>query len=104
MKTKLLLVLILSVAALLVLFSTVGCVASANPTESATPESASPTDESSAPAPTGLLEEVIVTRTPEPTATPGRIEQQVEELAETVGLARTTFLGLSVVHWSNLAI
>lgn len=99
MKTKLLLVLILSVAALLVLFSTVGCVASANP-----PEPASPTDESSAPAPTGLLEEVIVTRTPEPTATPGRIEQQVEELAETVGLARTTFLGLSVVHWSNLAI
>jgi small-conductance mechanosensitive channel len=56
------------------------------------------------PEATDLLEGVIMTRTPEPTATPGRIERQVEELAETVGLAQTTFLGLSLVNWTNLAI
>jgi hypothetical protein len=46
------------------------------------------------PTPTDPLEGVSMTKTPEPTATPGRIEQQVEELAKTVGLARATFLGL----------
>ena len=61
-------------------------------------------DESPAPEPTDLLEGVITTRTPEPTATPGRFEQQVEELAETVGLSGATFLGISVVNWANLAI
>ena len=99
MKKRLLLVLILSVLALLVLSPAAGGVASAD-----TPEPPSPTDASSAPTPTDLLEGVIVTRTPEPTATPGMIEQQVEELAETVGLARAAFLGLSVVDWTNLAI
>jgi small-conductance mechanosensitive channel len=108
MKRRNLLVLILSVTAWLVLFSTVSGLASANApepgiTDSATAEPA-PADDASTPAPTDLLEGVIVTRPPEPTATPGRIELQVEELAETVGLAQTSFLGLSVVNWTNLAI
>ncbi len=60
-------------------------------------------DGTSTPTP-DALEGVILTRTPEPTATPGRVEQQVEDLVEVVGLARTTFLGLSVVNWINLAI
>jgi MscS family membrane protein len=72
--------------------------------QSGTPEPPSSTGGTPAPTPTDLLEGVIITRTPEPTATPGRIEQQVEELAETVGLAQTTFLGLSVANWANLAI
>jgi MscS family membrane protein len=72
-------------------------------TVSTTPEPAS-AEESPTPAATDLLEGVIMTRTPEPTPTPGRIEQGVEELVDTVGLARTTFLGLSVVSWINLAI
>jgi small-conductance mechanosensitive channel len=61
-------------------------------------------DPLSAPAPTSPLEEITSTRTPEPTATPDRLERQVEELVETVGLGRTTWLGLSVVNWTNLAI
>jgi hypothetical protein len=99
MKERWLLVLILSVSALLVLTPAGQGVVSAD-----TPEPPSPTDGTPAPAPTDPLEGVIIARTPEPTATPGRIEQQVEELAETVGLARATFLGLSVVNWINLTI
>ncbi|MFN2226025.1 MAG: mechanosensitive ion channel domain-containing protein [Anaerolineae bacterium] len=74
----------------------------ASPAVSTTPaveEAQEPT-----PEPTDVLEGVIVTRTPEPTATPGRVEQQVEELVETAGLGRATFLGLAVVNWINLAI
>ena len=113
MNRKPLLVLILSVLVLLALFLAVGGRASANApglgvTQSGTPEPASPagassTDAPSVPTPTSLLEEIISTRTPEPTATPDRLERQVEELVETVGLGRTTWLGLSVVNWTNLA-
>jgi MscS family membrane protein len=41
---------------------------------------------------------------PEPTPTPGRVEEEVEKLVENVGLGRATFLGLSIVNWANLAI
>jgi small-conductance mechanosensitive channel len=84
--------------------ATVPGAAGSGSLQGGTPESASPQTEAPVATPTALLEEIIMTRTPEPTATPGRLEQQVEELAETVGLARTTFLGLSVVNWINLAI
>jgi MscS family membrane protein len=114
MEKRLPLVMICSVLALLVLLPAARGVASARALEpgisqSGTPEPAPPTDPSStdpssALTPTSPLEEIIMTRTPEPTATPGRIEVQVEELVETVGLARTTVLGLSVVNWVNLAI
>ena len=68
MKKELVLVLILSVAALLVLSSTLGCAASAVPTQSGPPETASPQgDEEPTPTPTDLLEGVIITRTPIPT-------------------------------------
>jgi MscS family membrane protein len=72
--------------------------------QTGTPDPASLPGEAPVATPTALLEEIIMTRTPEPTATPGRLEQQVEELAESVGLARTTFLGLSVANWINLTI
>jgi small-conductance mechanosensitive channel len=81
----------LGAVALLTLLATAGAVVSAD-----TPEPA--------PTPTDLLEGVIMTRTPEPTATPGRVEQQVEEVVETIGLARVTFLGFGVVDWANLAV
>jgi small-conductance mechanosensitive channel len=58
----------------------------------------------SLPTPTSFLEEVAPTRTPEPTATPGRIEQEVEELVQAAGLARKEFLGLGVSDWINLGI
>ena len=56
-----------------------------------------------APTPTGLLDEVIMTRTPVPTATPGVIQQEVATLVARAGLARTKVLGLSVTDWISLA-
>ena len=50
------------------------------------------------------LDEVVVTRTPEPTATPDRIQQVVETLAVRAGLSWTYVLGLSVADWINLGI
>jgi len=91
MKKRNILILMVGTVVLLGLLLAVGSVSSAD-----TPQPG--------PTPTELLEGVIVTRTPVPTATPGMVEQQVEELAVTVGLARTTFLGIGVVDWINLAI
>jgi small-conductance mechanosensitive channel len=99
MKKSHMLALIWSILALLVLSPAGNDVVLAQ-----TPEPSSPSAGSPAPTPADLLEGVIVTRTPEPTATPGRVEQQVEELAETVGLSQATFLGLSLVNWTNLGI
>jgi MscS family membrane protein len=115
---RLFLVLALSLTTLLALASVVGHPSLASQGTSATPEanpaqstapssagSATPApEEGQEPTPTDILEGVIMTRTPEPTATPGRVEQQVEELVDIVGLGRATFLGLSVVNWINLAI
>jgi small-conductance mechanosensitive channel len=60
--------------------------------------------EGGAPAPTAtpLLGGVIVTRTPEPTATPGLVEREVEEALVRAGLARTAILGLTLVDWISL--
>jgi MscS family membrane protein len=119
MKRVHFLVMILSAAASILLTFTVAGVACAGQPgpratvpvtagpgsfQAGTPDPASLPGEAPVATPTALLEEIIMTRTPEPTATPGRLEQQVEELAETVGLAQTTFLGLSVANWTNLAI
>ena len=53
---------------------------------------------------TVFLEDVVPSRTAEPTATPGRVEQQLDELAERAGLDQTTVLGLGVSDWINLAV
>jgi small-conductance mechanosensitive channel len=106
------LILILSLAALWALPLTGWGPALAFQDEPATPEPAEPAqptpegDQNPEPTPeaTDILEGVIVTRTPEPTATPGRTEQQVENLVESVGLGQAAFLGVSVVNWLNLAI
>jgi MscS family membrane protein len=55
--------------------------------------------ETPVPTATGLLEEIVSTRTPEPTATPGAVQEQVAELVARAGLARTTVLGLKVTDW-----
>jgi MscS family membrane protein len=106
------LILILSLAALLALSLAGGDQALAIQAEPATPEPAEPAqptpegDQNPEPAPeaTEILEGVVMTRTPEPTATPGRFEQQVENLVERVGLGQAAFLGVGVVDWLNLAI
>jgi MscS family membrane protein len=56
------------------------------------------------PTAAGLLDGIIQTRTPVPSATPGLIVSGVEELAAEVGLAWTEFLGLRAADWINLGI
>ena len=56
------------------------------------------------PTATGVLEGIVETRTPEPTATPSRIEQTVEQIAARAGLAGAEFLGVPVTDWINLGI
>ena len=48
------------------------------------------------------LAEAAPTRTPEPTATPDAIAEAAQAIAQDAGLADTTLLGLSIVHWFNL--
>jgi len=50
------------------------------------------------------LEDVIITPTPEPTATPGPLIEIVGELTESTGLDRRVILGLSGEDWINLII
>jgi len=61
---------------------------------------------SAEPEPTAasLLEGVVETRTPEPTATPGRTEQRVEQFAARAGLLGAEFLGVPATDWINLGI
>jgi MscS family membrane protein len=77
-------------------------------TQSSTPEvmaeDGTPTDEEPAPTPTKLLEGVILTRTPMPTATPDLLAEGVSKITEETGLAGETFLGLPVEDWFNLAL
>ena len=47
---------------------------------------------------TGILDELLPTRTPAPTATPGLIARGVEEVAEETGLAYTYVLELSTAN------
>jgi MscS family membrane protein len=50
------------------------------------------------------LEEIIATRAPEPTVTPGFIAEEVTEFVKSTRLEGTTFLGLTADNWINLAI
>lgn len=68
-------------------------------TREATAESGTP-----APPATRPLGGIVEPRTPEPTATPGRIEQGVNQIATQAGLTRTELLGLSAADWINLGI
>ena len=56
------------------------------------------------PTETPLLGEIIATRVPEPTSTPGSLQQQVINYTTRAGLTTTRFLGLSVADWINLGI
>jgi small-conductance mechanosensitive channel len=71
--------------------------------EGATSES---TEEAGEPEPTatGLLEGIVQTRTPVPSATPGPIASGVEDLATEIGLTRAEFLGLRATDYINLGI
>jgi len=48
--------------------------------------------------------DILVTQTPEPTATPDRVAQEVSRITRASGLARKSFLGLGTNDWINLGI
>ncbi len=88
----------LIVVSVLVLFPSFGQVLFAE-----TPELEPGTRDTPVSVPTGLVANAeAIAETPEPTATPGVVEQGVSKLATRAGL--TTFLGLSVSDWINLGI
>jgi MscS family membrane protein len=60
--------------------------------------------EAPAPTATSVLDELLPTRTPAPTATPGLVAREVERVTAETGLARTYFLGLSTSDWINLVL
>jgi small-conductance mechanosensitive channel len=70
-------------------------------TETPTPTSAQVTPEAES---TGILEEIVITRTPLPTALPGPIQQEVERFVARAGLARTQILGLNITDWVGLLL
>ena len=71
-------------------------------------EATSPPEEESADSaegePTEAILEAVVSRTPEPTVTPGVVTDAVEEVVDAVGLSGVSFLGLTTDEWINLAI
>ena len=68
------------------------------------PEATSPPEGGESVAADDVLAEIVVSRTPQPTATPGLITEEVSEFAYKTGLARISFLGLAGDDWINLAI
>ena len=50
------------------------------------------------------LDEVVSTRTPMPTATPGVLAEEVSRIARDRGLAGETYLGLAIEDWINLGV
>jgi len=77
-------------------------------TETPTPTEKSftstPAQETPEPTATSPLDEIIVERTPFPTALPGPIQQEVEQIVRRAGLSRTKILGLNVTHWVDLLL
>jgi small-conductance mechanosensitive channel len=55
-------------------------------------------------APIESLEEIITTPTPQPTSTPGPIEDAVSDISSATGLDQQVILGLSGEDWINLGI
>jgi MscS family membrane protein len=65
--------------------------------EGALPESGEET-------PTESFVDAVASRTPEPTRTPGPVDEIIEDLVAATGLQSTTFLGLAIEEWLNLAV
>jgi MscS family membrane protein len=103
MRRKPILYLILTAACLSLLF-----VAQAGLGLAQTPSEGTATaqegDEPPETTPTRVLGGVIEERTPVPTATPGRLQQGVTDLAVRTGAATTTFLGLNAADWISLGM
>ncbi len=61
-----------------------------------------PADDGSGTAPDDVVE-AVAARTAVPTPTPGIIDQEIDDLTSSLGLAGKSFLGLTVDDWFNLA-
>ena len=109
MAKRVLLLIALIVITMLVSLPSVGRVVFAQtpppgPTSETTTESETPTGDRPAPIATRVPEGAGLTRTPEPTATPGLIVEAISSVTETSGWAGESFLGLPVEDWISLGI
>jgi MscS family membrane protein len=111
MKVKLLSTLILVALLLSLLLVACGSAPEETAEPKPTPQTATAESEPTSPAEGGasegeddLLAEIVVSRTPQPTATPGLITEEVSAFAYETGFARISFLGLSGDDWINLGI
>jgi small-conductance mechanosensitive channel len=77
--------------------TTVPTESSAPPVLTATPVAGESNQDSSS-------EEIVITPTPKPTATPGVIDVGVAEISAVMGLDKQVFLGLTGEDWINLGI
>jgi len=77
---------------------TVGQVETPGPETGTLPEGEEPEDKDTA------LGDILVTQTPEPTATPDLVAQRVSQFTQATGLAWTSFLGLGADDWINLGV
>ena len=77
----------------------------AAPTASAapTPETTSPPADDSGETTAEGVPATVASRTPQPTPTPGKIDQGIDNLATSLGLSGKTFLGLPADDWLSLA-
>ena len=77
-------------------------------TETPAPVEQSPTStpiqETPEPQETSILDEIVVERTPIPTAQPGLIQQEVKKIVVRAGLSRTRILGLNVTDWIDILL
>ncbi len=80
------------------------------PSPEGAPSGAEEASEEGAPAIDGEIPSVedvataVSARTPVPTPTAGPVAREIEDLATETGLAGTTFLGLAVENWINIAV
>ena len=66
--------------------------------------SSTPIQETPEPQDTGILNELVVERTPIPTIQPGPIQQEVEKIIVRAGLSRTQVLGLNITDWVDILL
>ena len=100
MKGKFVINILLVLSALMIVVSVWSNVVAQDTSSGEGQEATSPPAEEGAPG----EEELVVTRTPAPTLAPGVLTEQVSEITRSVGLDRTTILGLRAEDWINLLL
>jgi small-conductance mechanosensitive channel len=78
-------------------------VAAPTASEAPAPETTSPPADDSGGTSADDVSATVAARTPEPTPTPGIIDQEIDNLTTSLGLTGKTFLGLTADDWFSLA-